>query len=303
MNANQLLMYPFKEYLSQILEARNWNFDYYHSLILEYGPILLLTAVALFIGKFFGGRIRLKWSEFYQRKGISNAWSNFLARNNHLQFKATWKNYFSDAGNKRFFITSTIIGTLLFVMTAKFVAYNSSASGKVLYDPFMTLLTVRDWSSSIFFLEYFAVIIMIFHIIDRPAYFIKCYWAVISLQIVRCVFIKMIPLSAPNDMIYLTDPFTQFFFGENVQVTNDLFFSGHVSLLVLFFFMAKGKFIKAYLFLASVIVAIMLVWQHVHYSYDVLFAPIASFAIYKFVIVPNWGEQIIEKYKAYANIE
>lgn len=296
-------MYPFKDYLTHILEAKNWNFDYYHHLILEYGPIILLTAITLILGKYFGGKIRLKWSEFYKRKGISNVWSNFLARTNHIKFKETWKNYFSDSATKRFFITSIIFGTILGLMSAKFIAYNSDTPGRILYDPMMTFLAVKDWSPFIFFLEYFAVILMIFHLIDRPAYFIKCFWAVASLQIVRAVFIKMIPLSAPSDMIYLTDPFTQFFFGENIQVTNDLFFSGHVSLLALFFFMAQSRFIKIYLFFASLFVAIMLVWQHVHYSYDVLFAPVASYGIYRLIIIPNWGEQIIEKYKSFANLD
>jgi hypothetical protein len=147
------------------------------------------------------------------------------------------------------------------------------------------------------------VILILFHVIDRPAYFIKCAWGFVALQVVRCVFIKLIPLSPPSDMIFLTDPFTQLFFGENIQVSNDLFFSGHVSLLALFFFAAQNKYIKIYLFFASLFVGIMLVWQHVHYSYDVLFAPIASYFIYKLVIIPNWGEQIIEKYRAFANID
>ena len=296
-------MYPFQEYLTNILEARNWNFDYYHQLLLEYGPVLILTAVTLFIGKYFGGRIRLKWSELYKEKGISNAWSKFLARTNHLKFKATWKDYFSDPATKRFFITSIVIGTVLGTLSAKFVAYNSSASGRILYDPFMTILAVKDWSSFIFVLEYFAVILIFFHVIDRPAYFLKCAWAFVTLQIVRCVFIKMIPLSPPSDMIFLTDPFTQMFFGENIQVSNDLFFSGHVSLLALFYFMAQKKFIKAYLFLASILVGIMLVWQHVHYSYDVLFAPIASYFVYKLVVERNWDIQIINKYKSLVNFD
>lgn len=296
-------MFSFKDSLSQILEARNWNFDYYHQLALEYGPILLLTAITLFIGKYFGGKIRLKWSEFYKRKGISNVWSSFLARTNHLKFKETWKDYFSDSATKHFFITSIIIGTILGTMSAKFVAYNASAPGRVLYDPFMTLFAVRDWSSFIFILEYFAVILVFFHIIDRPAYFLRCAWAFVALQIVRCVFIKMIPLSPPSDMIFLTDPFTQLFFGENIQVSNDLFFSGHVSLLALFYFMAQNKFIKTYLFIASILVGVMLVWQHVHYSYDVLFAPIASYSVYKLVVERNWDKQIIKKYKSIANFD
>jgi hypothetical protein len=67
--------------------------------------------------------------------------------------------------------------------------------------------------------------------------------------------------------------------------------------------MAQNKYMKIYLFFASLFVGIMLVWQHVHYSYDVLFAPIVSYFIYKLVIIPNWGEHIIEKYRAFANID
>lgn len=286
-----------REYLTQIFESNHWNFDVYQRVILDYGSGTLIALVSIIIGKFLFGKIRLKWSQLYENKGISNRWSKFLSRNNHLKFIDLWKEFLSDRSNKHYFIFSFIVCFILGVMSAKLIAFNSTAPGSILYDPILTFFRPRDWSPIIFVLEYICVIIMIIHVSDRPAYFVKCLWGVVSLMIVRSIFIKLIPLAPPTDMIFLVDPLTQFFFGENVQVANDLFFSGHVSLLALFYFIVQNKYMKIFLFISTSLVGLFLVWQHVHYSYDVLFAPIASFVIYKYVIAQNWSDSLVKKYK------
>ncbi len=292
-----------KEALAQIFDAQNWNTDTYQAFIVEFGPAILIAFVFLIIGKFFFGKIRLKWSKLYDRRGISTVWSRFLSRNNHIKFKDTWKDYFSDKANKVYFIASLVVGLILCLMSAKLIAYNAGAPGKLLEDPIMMMFNPMDWSSAIFALEYFALVAMVFYVSDQPGYFIKCLWGVAALQVIRSLSIILVPLSPPADMIFLVDPFTQFFFGENVQVSNDLFFSGHVSLLALFYFAAQNKYMKIYLFIATFLVGLFLVWQHVHYSYDVLFAPLVSFAIYKFVIENNWSEQLKDKYRAMLEVK
>lgn len=284
-----------KDYFSQFLDSRNWSFESHRQLFLEYAPILILLIITLIVGKWLGGKFRMAWSDFYKKRGVSNKWSKFLARNNHKRFIDSWKSYFSDPVNKKFFWVSFTIGVVLMLLAAKFVAFNANTPGKILYDPFMALLPVKNWSKLIFFIEYLAIIAMFFHVIDRPAYFIRCLAGVVVLQLVRCLFIVFIPLSPPSDMIFLVDPFTQFFFGENIHVSNDLFFSGHVSLLVIFFFMVQNKYLKYYLLFASITVGLLLVWQHVHYTYDVLFAPFASYGVYKFVVEKNWSEVFVQK--------
>lgn len=286
-----------QEYLNQIFESKNWSFDTYQMWFFEYGPILIFALVTIIVGKFLFGKIRLQWSKFYLNKGITNRWTRFLSRNNHIKFLEVWRSFLSDRVNKHYFVFSFLMCFILGLMSAKMIAYNASAPGTILNDPIMDLFVVRDWSKIIFFLEYLSVIIMIFYVSDRPAYFVKCLWGVATLQVVRCIFIFLIPLAPPTDMIFLVDPFTQFFFGENVHVTNDLFFSGHVSLLALFYFIVQNKYLKVLLFTTASLVGIFLVWQHVHYSYDVLFAPVASFIIYKYVIAHNWNEAIINRYK------
>lgn len=288
----------WKEALTDIFDAQHWDANTYKALFIEFGPALLIALVFLIIGKLFWGKIRFQWSKLYDKKGVSNTWSRFLSRTNDIKFKAIWIEYFSDKANKVFFIASLVVGLTMCLMAAKLIAYNAGTPGKLWEDPLMMFFTPKNWSVPIFILEYFALVAMVFHVSDKPGYFIKCLWGVAVLQVVRSVSILLVPLAPPTDMIFLTDPFTQFFFGENVQVSNDLFFSGHVSLLALFYFAAQNKFMKVYLFIATSLVGLFLVWQHVHYSYDVLFAPIASFVIYKYVIENAWSENLKERYRS-----
>ncbi|MCO5232467.1 MAG: hypothetical protein LC105_08690 [Chitinophagales bacterium] len=282
--------------------VQNDNIEAIQTLIYEYGLVLLLAFIALVLGKLFWGKIRFHWSALYRKKGISNAWSSFLSRNSHLQFIQSWKSYFSDHTNSIYFISSAIFCIVAFVLSAKLMAYNAGVPGKVLNDPIMNLLPVTDWSKEIFFIEYLAVILTLFNVSEHPLRLINGLWGATILQLVRCCSFIAIRLSPPDDMIFLVDPFVQFFYGDSIRVANDLFFSGHVALVVLFFFLAQNKYIKIYLFFAAITVAVLLVWQHVHYSYDVLFAPIASYSIYKLVVEKDWSSQIKKKYKAYLEL-
>lgn len=291
-----MMFASFKETITQLFNSQHWDTSAFLALMVEYGPVLLSAVIVLILGKFLFGKIRFQWSKKYDQKGISTSWSRFLSKSSHIQFKKIWKDYFSDKANKVFFISSVVVGLTLCLMSAKLIAYNADAPGTLWEDPLMMLFTPRDWSLHTFLLEYVALIVMVFHVSDKPGYFIKCLWAVAVLQVVRSISIILVPLAPPTDMIFLMDPFTQFFFGEEVKVSNDLFFSGHVSLLALFYFAAQNKVMKVYLFVATSLVGLFLVWQHVHYSYDVLFAPLVSYVIYKVVIQYNWEVSLKKRY-------
>jgi len=290
-------METLNNYLAEIFEARHWNIDAYYTLVVEYGPALLIALACLVIGKLLIGRVNLKWSNSYKNKGKKHRWSEFLAQNNSQRFIQTWKDYLAIPGNKQYFLISLTVSLTLCLMSAKFIAYNSGAIGNILYDPIMAYFKPVDLSIPIFIVEYIAMIAIIFHVTDKPAYFTRCIWAVAVLMIIRSFCIYFIPLNPPHDMIFLKDPLTQFFFGDGVQVANDLFFSGHVSMVAFFYFIAVNRYVKLYLFLSTIAVAVMLVWQHVHYSYDVLFAPLVSYAVYKIIVQDTFRESIQRTYK------
>lgn len=288
-----------RDLFSSFFESNNWSLDTYYLILKDYGLLIVLSISSIVIGKLLLGRVWRKWSEVYESKGVSHIWSDFLSRNNSLVFIESWKSYLSDRSNKRYFFISLAICTTLLVMSAKLLAYISDRPGMMLIDPIMNFFPVKDWSLLIFGIEYSAIILMFFYVTDRPAYFLKCLWTASALFVLRCITILIVPLSPPNDIIFLVDPFTQIFFGDNVQVSNDLFFSGHVSLLALLYFLANNKYVKSYMLGSAVLVGIFIVWQHVHYSYDVMFAPIASYLVYRYVFVPNWDKGFIRKMDTY----
>ncbi len=67
------------------------------------------------------------------------------------------------------------------------------------------------------------------------------------------------------------------------MISKDLFFSGHVATVFLLFLASSGWKYKFYFGLAAIVVAILILIQHVHYTIDVLLAPIFSIASYYIV--------------------
>jgi len=89
----------------------------------------------------------------------------------------------------------------------------------------------------------------------------------------------MLPLEPPSDLIQLKDPITYLFYG-NEYVTKDLFFSGHTATQFLMFLCLKKKTERMILLVSTFLIAIMVLFQHVHYTVDVLAAPIIAYLAY-----------------------
>ena len=94
------------------------------------------------------------------------------------------------------------------------------------------------------------------------------------LLIVRMITLTLVPLKVPDSLIYLQDPFLNNLIYPG-EIEADLFFSGHTALIFIFFSISK-RWIFAVL---TIIMAVMLVLQRVHYSIDVIAAIPFSFAI------------------------
>ena len=99
--------------------------------------------------------------------------------------------------------------------------------------------------------------------------FLTFTWAFIFLSIFRVLTILLVPLDPPGGLITLVDPLSNFFYGAKF-VTKDLFFSGHTSTVFLLFLTIPGKTDKKLALIATFIVGLLLLVQHVHYTLDVL---------------------------------
>jgi hypothetical protein len=269
--------------LVMLLASLSFDGQVLKQLAIQYGPLLILLLVVLAIGKFLIGRLNIEVARLLQNHPSWKRLQAFLYRNNSQTFLNAWKQYFSIHGNKSFFVFSFAACASLMIASAKFLTYHADAPGMILNDPVMAFLPLKDFSLWIFILEYLCVIFLVFYLADKPSAFVRGLWSVAALFWLRIVTILLLPLRPPTDMIFLVDPFTALFFGENHQVVNDLFFSGHISLLAIFYFMTQHRYLKAFLLLATLAIAVMLVAQRVHYTLDVVAAPVFSLVVFKLI--------------------
>jgi len=98
-------------------------------------------------------------------------------------------------------------------------------------------------------------------------------------HLVRDFTLFLVPLSPPENTIYLEDPFLRTFTPGKV-LTKDLFFSGHTSFLFLIFYFADQFYwIQCTFF---VLTLIFLILQKVHYTIDIFIAPFMCYCVYQF---------------------
>ena len=90
----------------------------------------------------------------------------------------------------------------------------------------------------------------------------------------------LIPLDPPENIISLNDPFVQYFSSSEI-LTKDLFFSGHTSTIFMLYLVSTKKILKRIFLFCTVLVALFVLLQHVHYSVDVFAAPFFTFTAYK----------------------
>ena len=105
-------------------------------------------------------------------------------------------------------------------------------------------------------------------------------WSYIMVSLVRILTISLVALDAPVNLIGLADPLSNAFYGSKF-VTKDLFFSGHTSTIFLMALCLQNRTEKILGFIATAIVGFLLLVQHVHYSMDVLTAPVFTWFVYK----------------------
>ena len=161
--------------------------------------------------------------------------------------------------------------------------------GIQIIDPLLTRLPVVDSSTLIFSLTYSALAIFILTNLNNPMRFIKGMQAYTLLLTMRTITIYLVPLEPPIGMIVLKDTVSNFFMnsGNGTYIVKDLFFSGHISAIMLFFLVAENKTIKIILVSLAVVIASLILLQRVHYTMDIIAAPFFSYLAIKTVAALN----------------
>ncbi len=200
--------------------------------------------------------------------------------------QSIWRQKLTDKNFRIRFLVSIIILTASLFSIAKFLAYNETREGFTFGDPILALFEPVDLTWLTFVLIYASLIIALYSISFYPEIFITALQSYALIMFLRLTTIYLLPLNAPTTIIPLTDPFVEYF-GGGQTLYRDLFFSGHTSTMFLFFLTNPHKKLRKVFLLATILVGICVLIQHVHYTIDVLAAPFFAYTSYRIALIAN----------------
>lgn len=161
-----------------------------------------------------------------------------------------------------------ILVAFLFTKFLSFHEQRSNGLDMVFNDPFYHLLKPADLSILIFSITYGSILLYTVMNFKTHGFALRAFVCYAFLLLLRIPSLTLLPLKVHPELIYLKDPFLNELVYPS-RITNDLFFSGHVGLMCIFFLISRNRMVFLVL---GIIVGISLIIQRVHYSIDVLAA-------------------------------
>ncbi len=191
----------------------------------------------------------------------------------------SWREAWATKVYRRKLIAGWILYIAVLLYFPHFFAAIQKKQGVVLNDFVLAFLPAVNMSGTIFAFIYVTVIVAIFRSAQSPYLFLLYLWATLILSISRIITISFVPLEPPIGLVSLVDPVLFPFYGPN-GITKDLFYSGHTGSVFLAFLILRKKKEKIAAFIATIVVGISLLFQHIHYTIDVVSAPFFVYFMY-----------------------
>jgi len=192
-------------------------------------------------------------------------------------WKETWN---SRVKRLQLMIITILIPVFSFALP-HFFASIEKRQGVVLNDWVLAAITPHDVSVLIFVVIWSMIALILYRAVYNPSIFITYCFTLALVTLARIACIALVPLSPPNGLITLNDPLTGAFYGE-MSVTKDLFFSGHTATVMLIFLCLEKPVDKILGGVATLVIAFLLLVQHIHYTIDVVSAPVFVYILYRF---------------------
>ena len=188
-----------------------------------------------------------------------------------------WREAWSDARVRLQLVTAPVLLWLVLRELSRFLVWVERRPGARLSDPILALTVPHDATWLVFGLIYVAILVTLADVWRHPRMLVIGVQAYVLMIATRIAAMYVTALEPPADMIPLRDPLIETL-GTGTLLTRDLFFSGHTSTVFLMFLVARSRRMKPVLLLCAVGVAVGVLLQHVHYTIDVLVAPLFAFA-------------------------
>lgn len=162
---------------------------------------------------------------------------------------------------------------VVFVLPA-FFRYIQSKPGITLNDPLLLWLPAADISIPLFVFLYAVVAIAVVALARHPLIFLRTAQAYVLLLVLRMITMAVVTLEPPPGSVVLQDPISTFFYPGHQPFSKDLFFSGHTATVFLLYLAVPKGLGRSLLLVATVLVGAAVLVQHVHWTVDVIAAPV-----------------------------
>lgn len=202
---------------------------------------------------------------------------------NLTDIKSAWREKLLNPGFRNRFLITVIVLIVVLLSLARFLDYNEELSGFAFNDPLLSLFNPVDVTWFTFVLIYVSLIVALISLSYYPEDFLIALQSYSLVFFFRFCTIFLLPLDAPATTISLTDPFVEFF-GGGETLHRDLFFSGHVATMFIFYLTSRTKKLKKIFLVNTILVAAAVLIQHVHYTVDVVAAPFFAYSSYKMAL-------------------
>ena len=192
----------------------------------------------------------------------------------------SWREAFLNRSIKITLITGIVLVAGLLSILPTFFDFIEKRHGIVLNDVLLQLLPVINLSVPIFIVIWCTAAIMAIRVFKNPYLLTLFIWCFLFLTLSRMITISIVPLDPPLNLIILKDPLSNQFY-HGIFITKDLFYSGHTSTMFLIYLCLTRRRDKIIALFSTLAIGIMVLIQHVHYTIDVLVAPLGAFLVYK----------------------
>jgi hypothetical protein len=207
----------------------------------------------------------------------------YMQRTILVSLREEWTVAWQSAKFRRKVVTGFFAVALILTAFPVFFQAIEKREGILLNDRILELLPAHNVSIPIFIIVWLLTALTLFRCLQNPDMLVTLLWSYILLSLSRFLSITLVPLDPPADLIGLADPLANTFYGPRF-VTKDLFFSGHTSTLFLMFLCLQTRTDKLLALAGTTVVGVLLLVQHVHYTMDVLAAPVFTWLIYRLTL-------------------
>jgi hypothetical protein len=203
--------------------------------------------------------------------------------------REAWGEAWQESSFKLSFLLAMLTFSVFPWKAATYFQWIQRREGIILNDFILEFIPPKNVSYPIFSIIYCTIIYLIVRLLATPKTFVWFAWAFNLETIFRFVTIYLVALNPPVGIVDLHDPVaTLFIYGENMLITKDLFFSGHTATMVFACYFLPLKKEKITAIILTVILVVLLLIQHVHYTIDIIMAPL--FTLLAIRIIKKWSK-------------